>query len=105
MSRWNDTGSLGAVHTEGGASGSDAGERTVTAWSDRQSGSQTPLPQDAGPRPVMNVHIILDDPAPPSGEATIAGHGPARHFVGWLDLLRVLAELFGEQSDGDRADL
>lgn len=49
----------------------------------------------------MDVRTRLDSPSPPIGEAGVPGQGVARPFVGWLDLLRVLADLF-DQHDPHR---
>ncbi len=44
----------------------------------------------------VDVRIRLDSQSPPVGEAGVLGEGDTQRFAGWLDLLRVLAELFAE---------
>lgn len=44
----------------------------------------------------IDVRIRLDSPSPPTGEVTVRGEGDPQPFVGWLDLLRVLSQLFDE---------
>lgn len=46
----------------------------------------------------MDVRIRLESCSPPIGEVRAAGCATAQRFVGWLDLLRVLAMLFEEEA-------
>lgn len=47
---------------------------------------------------VVQVHIWMDTTQPPAGRLITAEGEPARPFVGWLQLLAVLAEAFERQA-------
>lgn len=46
------------------------------------------------------IHLQIDAEKPPVGRVGPAG-GPQRPFAGWLELLRALSELLGEEQLGD----
>ena len=66
-----------------------AGETSVTATD--VCGA---LDGDANP---VQIHLELDRNAPPTGRIRVDEVTGSRAFTGWLDLLRILSQLFADE--------
>lgn len=86
------------MNAPGSRTGPETGRRRATH--DASAAATDVAGPVAGPGTTESAHvdvcIRLESPSPPTGEAGVSGDGDTHPFVGWLDLLRVLSDVFQE---------